>query len=212
MARRLGQFSLELPSRPAVLDRAALGGKTEGEGPLGAQFDEIFPEAKLGEENWEQAEAHLLQSAIRRALAKAHCAEGEIGLLFGGDLLNQCIATGFALRALGIPLAGLYGACSTFALSAALAALALDGGGFTKVMAAASSHFCAAEKQFRFPLEYGGQAPPSAQRTATAAAALLLGGGATEGSRVRVSCVIFGRVRDLGVSDANEMGAAMAPA
>ncbi|MDR3313568.1 MAG: stage V sporulation protein AD [Oscillospiraceae bacterium] len=220
MAKRLGTDTLLLPTRPVILGRGAVGGKLEGEGPLGKQLDAVFLEADMGEESWEKAEVRLQQAAIRRALDSAGCPAEEVELLFGGDLLNQCSATSFALRELGIPLAGLYSACATFALGVAMAALSVDGGGFRRVMAAASSHFCSAEKQFRFPLEYGAMMTPTAQRTATAAGALLLQSAgeplpperAAAAHSVCVEKVLFGRVNDLGVADANSMGAAMAPA
>jgi stage V sporulation protein AD len=173
----------------------------------------------MGEQSWEKAEVRLQQAAIGHALRSAHCAAEDVELLFGGDLLNQCSATSFALRELGIPLAGLYSACATFALGIAMAALSVDGGGFRRVMAAASSHFCSAEKQFRYPLEYGCMPTPTAQRTATAAGAVLLQDAPTaprnESEFPNAACVekiLFGRVNDLGVADANAMGAAMAPA
>ncbi|MDR2753956.1 MAG: stage V sporulation protein AD [Oscillospiraceae bacterium] len=213
MAQRIGDV-IALPSRPVCLGQAAVGGKIEGEGPLGSAFAEVFAEAKLGEENWEMAESRLQQAAIAHALRSASCQPGGIDLHFGGDLLNQCTATNFALRQLHMPLAGLYAACGTFALSLAMAALALDSGGFTRVSAAASSHFCAAEKQFRFPLEYGCEPTPTNQRTATAAGAAILGTGSEKSGQAapRVTQIIFGRVVDMGVKDANSMGAAMAPA
>jgi len=154
------------------------------------------------------AESRLQQAAMRHALESAACTPEGIDLHLGGDLLNQCSATNFALRELGIPLAGLYGACASFAQALAMGALAVESGAAGRASACASSHFCAAEKQFRFPLELGGQAPPTAQRTATAAGAAILGAG----NGPRISRVIFGKVMDLGVKDANEMGAAMAPA
>jgi len=210
MAKRIGRGTAELTGRPAILGQAAVGGQTEKEGPLGHIFAEIFTESRLGEKCWEMSETRLQQAAMRHALECAGCAPEAVDLHLGGDLINQCSATNFALRELGIPLAGLFGACGTFAQALAMGALAVECGAFARVSACASSHFCAAEKQFRFPLEFGGQPPPTAQRTATAAGAAVLGTGGQPGPRV--SRVIFGRVTDLGVKNANEMGAAMAPA
>ena len=209
MAKRIGLGTAELTGRVTILGQAAVGGQTEKEGPLGHIFAESFTEARLGEKCWEMAETRLQQAAMRHALESAGCAPEGVDLHLGGDLLNQCSATDFALRELGIPLAGLFSACGTFAQALALGALALESGAFHRVSACASSHFCAAEKQFRFPLEFGGQAPPTAQRTATAAGAAILG---QSESGPRISRVIFGKVTDLGVRNANEMGAAMAPA
>jgi len=208
MAIRIGRGVAELTTRPAILGQAAVGGQTEQEGPLGGIFAEIFTEAHLGEKCWEMSETRLQQAAMGHALKSAGCVPEGIDLHLGGDLLNQCSATNFALRELGIPLAGLYGACASFAQALVMGALAVESGAFHRVSACASSHFCAAEKQFRFPLEFGGQAPPTAQRTATAAGAAIIG---TSGGP-QISRVIFGRVTDLGVKNANEMGAAMAPA
>ena len=209
MAIRTGRGVAELTSRPAILGQAAVGGQSEREGPLGHAFAEVFPESRLGEKCWEMSETRLQQAAMRHALESAGCAPEGVDLHLGGDLINQCSATDFALRELGIPLAGLFSACGTFAQALAVGALALESGAFGRVSVCASSHFCAAEKQFRFPLEFGGQAPPTAQRTATAAGAAILG---QNESGPRISRVIFGKVTDLGVKNANEMGAAMAPA
>jgi stage V sporulation protein AD len=221
MAQRQGDVVL-FTEKPAVLGQAAVGGATEAKGPLGRGFAEIFEDCKAGEDNWEMAESHLQQAAMYHAMQAAGCTADEIDLHFGGDLLNQCTATNFALRALQIPCAGVYAACASFALALALGALAVDGGGFNHVSAGASSHFCAAEKQFRFPLEYGCMPTPTAQRTATAAGAVILGAYPTKTTALRkprkedslpsVSGAVFGRVMDLGVKDANSMGAAMAPA
>ena len=208
MAIRLGRGTAELTSRPAILGQAAVGGQMEKEGPLGHIFAEIFTEASLGEKCWEMAETRLQQAAMRHAMDSAGCAPEGVDLHLGGDLLNQCSATNFALRELGIPLAGIYAACGSFAQGLAMGVLAVESGAFGRASACASSHFCAAEKQFRFPLEFGGQPPPTAQRTATASGAVILG----TGDGPRISRVIFGRVTDLGVKDASEMGAAMAPA
>jgi stage V sporulation protein AD len=153
---------------------AAVGGAAEAAGPLGEKFTQLFADSKLGEDSWELGESKLLAAALRHALAQANRTPEEIDLLLCGDLLNQCTPTAFAARDVAVPLAGLYGACSTFAIALALGALLVDGGHFDAVLTAASSHFCAAEKQFRFPLEYGGQTPPAAQRTATAAGAVVL--------------------------------------
>lgn len=210
MGKRIGHGTAEFFSCPAVLGCAAVGGSTEHEGPLGGIFAEIFEEARLGESCWEKAESRLQLASMRHALERAGLQPEQIDLHLGGDLINQCSATNFALRDLGIPLAGLYGACATFAQGLALAALAVESGTCGYVSACASSHFCAAEKQFRFPLEYGAQPPPTAQRTATAAGAVILGPG--RGGEVRIARTVFGRVMDMGIKNANEMGAAMAPA
>ena len=144
-----------------------------------------------------------------RALSKAQKSPADVDVIFAGDLLNQCIGTCFGIRELDMPLAGLYGACSTMALSLLMASVFIDTGTAGLAVASTSSHFCSAEKQFRLPLEYGGQRPPSAQWTATAAGAAVL---ASSGEGPRVESVIIGKMQDLGIKDANNMGAAMAPA
>lgn len=193
---------------PAILAGAASVGKTEGEGPLAALFDVRNPDDGLGCKSWESAEAALVRQAAEKALEKSGVAPAQIGAAFAGDLLNQCTASTFGLRLFGMPHAGLFGACSTFALALLLGAMAVDGGYAGFSLAAASSHFCSAEKQFRFPLEYGGQRSQTAQRTVTGAGACVIGAG----SGVRITAGMIGRIRDRGVKDAADMGAAMAPA
>lgn len=208
MSKRCGEHTIMLSTTPAILGYAAVGGKKEGEGPLGGYFDAIFPDARLGMDTWEQAESALQRAALTRAIRKAGVDAAQLQLLFAGDLLNQNIASTFGLREMGIPLAGQFGACSTMGQTLAMAALMVDGGAADLCGAVTSSHFCTAERQFRFPLEYGAQRSQTAQWTATASGAVVVGRG--NGPRVRAVCV--GRVCDQGVTDVNNMGAAMAPA
>ena len=207
MAKRTGSV-IEFQTKPAVLGQAAVGGKFEKEGPLGSSLTETFEDETLGEASWEKAETHLQGAAIGHAVQSAGIAMEDIQLHFGGDLLNQCSATGFTLRGMNFPYAGIYSACASFAQGLALAATAVESGGASISSVCGSSHFCSAEKQFRYPLAAGVQPPPTAQRTATAAGAAILG----KGNGPVVSKAIFGRVVDFGVENANEMGAAMAPA
>ena len=209
MPERKGQFTVTLSSRPTILGHAAVVGKKEGEGPLARYFDAIFEDTHLGEKTWEKAESALQREALTRALDKAGFPPSQVNYLFCGDLLNQNIASTFGLREFKIPLFGQFGACSPMAQTMALSAIFVDSGAADVCAAITSSHFCAAERQFRLPLEYGGQRPPSAQWTATASGAAIIGMG---GSGVRVAAVCGGRVTDLGINDANNMGAAMAPA
>lgn len=209
MPKRQGRQTLLLTNRPIMTASAGVVGKKEGEGPLGKEFDRVFDDAHLGKESWEKAESAIHRCAVELALKKARKSPDEVDLLLAGDLLNQCIGTTFGVMDFGIPFAGLYGACSTMALSLAMAALLVDCGAVNCAVASTSSHFCSAEKQFRLPLEYGGQRPPQAQWTATAAGAAVLEKG-KEGAAVEG--VTFGRITDYGVTDANNMGAAMAPA
>ncbi len=204
--RQRGYFVFR--TAPAVLEGAAAVGKTEGEGPLGAVFDVRNPNDGVGSKSWEAAEAALTRQAAEKALEKCGLSPAEIDLAFGGDLLNQCTATTFGMQPLGVPHAGLFGACSTFALALLLAAASVDGGWAERSLAVSSSHFCSAEKQFRFPLEYGGQRAQTAQRTVTGAGACVIG---REGE-VRITRGLVGRITDRGVKDAANMGAAMAPA
>ena len=210
MAKRLGSATLELEHTPAVLSWAAVGGKMEGQGPLGKAFDRIEDDTTFGQETWEKAESLMQKEAVTLALKKAKLAPEDLQYIFAGDLLNQCISSTYGLRDLSVPFLGLYGACSTMAESLTMAALFVEAGFARKAAAVTSSHFCSAERQFRFPLEYGGQRPPTSQWTATASGAAVVGERTSGGPWIRA--VTTGRIRDLGITDANNMGAAMAPA
>ena len=209
MEKKLGARTYRLPSCPAVVSYASAVGKKEGEGPLGKRFDQIFPDTKMGESTWEKAESAFQKAACGKALEKAGLSAGALDLLLAGDLLNQCIGTTYAARETAAPFFGLYGACSTMAESLALAGMLLDGGFGRFACAVTSSHFCTAERQYRTPLEYGGQRTPTAQWTATASGAVLLG---RQGAGPFLTHVTVGVVTDWGIKDANNMGAAMAPA
>lgn len=197
------------PKPPVAAAWAAVGGKKEGEGPLAAGFDRLYRDNLLDKTSWEQAEATLLQQAAQLCIRKGVTAPERIDLALAGDLQAQCTASGYAMRQLGLPFCGLYGACSTMAESLALAACLCSGGVGEQILAATASHFCAAERQFRTPLNYGGTRTPTAQWTATAAGCVLV---RTGGAGVPIRSVTFGRIVDLGVKDINNMGAAMAPA
>ncbi len=188
---------------------ASVGGKKEGEGPLSGEFDLVNGENSLGQDSWEQSECQLQQQCAELCLRKGEITPKEVDLTLGGDLQAQCTATAYAMRSLGTPYAGLYGACSTMAQGLALGACLSTGGLLPQVLVLTSSHFCAAEREFRTPLEYGGQRTPTAQWTATAAGACLL---SPKGDGPRITALTFGRVVDLQITDINNMGAAMAPA
>ena len=209
MPERKGNYTVQLSNRPMILSYAAVVGKKEGEGPLGKEFDQVFEDTTLGEKSWEKAESDLQKEAVTRALNKAALSPSQVQYIFAGDLLNQCCASTYGLRELNIPLYGQFGACSTMAQTLSLAAIFVDSGAADLCCAVTSSHFCTSERQFRFPLEYGGQRPPTSQWTVTGAGAAMIGMG---GSGVHISEVLAGRQVDLGVTDANNMGAAMAPA
>lgn len=201
------------PRAPVIVSWAAVGGKKEGEGPLASGFDEIIEDAGFtaeGAESWEQGESMLQQHCIRRCLRKAETDKKQVELAFAGDLQAQCTASNYTMRELGIPFAGLYGACSTMAESLCLGALCAAAGYADRVLAFSSSHFCAAERQFRTPLNYGGKRTPTAQWTATASGACLLRKPGRPG--IPILSATIGRVCDAGVRDINNMGAAMAPA
>lgn len=209
MYKKLGKRTLRLPSEPAVAGCAAVVGQKEGEGPLRACFDEISEDSYFGEKTWEKAESRMLRRCFELSCRKAAISPAALDFVFSGDLLNQCVSSAFAMRDSALPYFGLYGACSTMAESLALAALLLDGGFGRTACAVTGSHFCSAERQYRFPLEYGAQRCPTSQWTATGAGAVVLQSG---GAGARVTHVTPGAIVDAGVRDANAMGAAMAPA
>ena len=209
MAQRLGKYTLRLENRPRVQGFASIVGKKEGDGPLERYFDAVHDDTTLGQDSWEKAESRLQQEAAEEAIKKAGVTEQDIQYILAGDLLNQCISSTFGLQSLNIPFWGQYGACSTMAQTLSLASVLVDAGAAERCLAVTSSHFCSAERQFRFPLEYGGQRTPTAQWTATASGAVVVG---QSGDGPWVSAVTAGRIRDLGIKDAANMGAAMAPA
>ena len=204
------QNVITLKNPPAVLSYASAVGKKESEGPLKDYFDVINTDTSMGQDSWEKAESLFQKTALKTAMKKRGYKDEDIDIIFAGDLLAQCAGSSFGMRGFSIPYAGVYGACSTMALSLILASLSVDGSYAKKAAAITSSHFCSAEKQFRKPLEYGGQRPPSAQWTVTGSCCVILG--ENEEKAPHIEKVIFGKVRDLGVSDENNMGAAMAPA
>lgn len=208
-AMRLGRATLKLDHAPGVLSSASAVGKKEGEGPLKRSFDYIGPDAYFGEKSWEKAESALLKKCFGIACGKAGIAQGDLDYILSGDLLNQCAGSAYALRESGAPYLGLYGACSTMAEALSLAAVLIDAGAGEKVAALTSSHFCSAERQFRFPLEYGSMRTPTSQWTVTGAGALILAAAAPAPYITRVTT---GRIVDMGITDTSNMGAAMAGA
>ena len=207
-SKRIGRQTMVLSRPPCVLSYASIGGRMEGEGPLGDSFDEVNQDSFFGEKTWEKAESAMQKRALHRALEKASLTEADLELVLAGDLLNQCIGSSFSLRGTGIPFFGLYGACSTMGEALALAALLIDGGYVRQAAALTSSHYCTAERQYRMPVPYGSQRTPTAQWTATASGCTIL---ADHGPGPRITHVTAGRIVDKGISDTNNMGAAMAP-
>ena len=200
---------IRLKTPPTVAAWSSVAGKKEGEGPMAPYFDRIEPDGHLGAETWEQAESELQRRTLGILLEKARCSEADLSCIFAGDLINQCTSSTYALRHLDVPYLGIFGACATFAEGLLLAAVMQSGMELPRCAVLTSSHFSSAERQFRFPLSYGGQRTPNAQWTCTAAGAALLTPAANP-PYLRGICI--GRIRDQGLTDASNMGAAMAPA
>lgn len=194
---------------PVIAASAAVVGKKEGDGPLGDRFDQVEPDAYFGETTWEQAESAMLLRSLNLACDKAGTASERLDYILSGDLQNQCAGAAYALRDTLAPYFGLYGACSTMAESLTLAALLISGGFAETCAALTSSHYCTAERQYRFPLSYGGVRTPTAQWTVTGAGALIL---KKQGIGPRITSVTTGVIVDAGIKDMSNMGAAMAPA
>ena len=193
---------------PSFESYAALGGKKEKEGPLGSLFDETDETDRFGKDTWEKSESEMQNRVLRRALDKADLKDTDVDALFAGDLMNQCVGSAYGLLGYDIPFFGLYGACSTAAEGLILASVLTDGGHFSRCAAVSSSHFYSSERQFRFPVEYGGQRAPTAQWTVTGAGAFIL----SDKGKVRITEVLPGISCEKGITDLNNMGAAMAPA
>lgn len=204
-----GRHSFVLENPPVITAWASIAGKKEVEGPLSHTFDIKCRDTYFGQKTWEQAEKHMQQLILKKLIGKAGITQSDIGLVFSGDLLNQCIGSSFSLRNTGIPHLGLYGACSTMAESLLMAAMAVGGGFSDNVVAMTSSHFASSERQYRFPLGYGGQRTPTSQWTVTGSGAALI---RSNGTGPKITACTIGTVEDLGIKDANNMGAAMAPA
>lgn len=194
---------------PCLYSFAGIAGQKEGEGPMGKYFDSVQTDPYFGETNWEKAESRLQSDTLELALTKGNLQAEELDCIIAGDLINQCTASAFSIRSTEVPYLGVYGACSTMAESLLLAGMLTDGGYCEKAAAVTSSHFSTAERQFRFPLSYGGQRTPTAQWTCTASGAIVV---SASGNSPRLMGGCIGRIQDLGITDANNMGAAMAPA
>ena len=207
--KKLGAQTAALTHPPVLMAWANVVGKKEGEGPLGNTFDYIDTDDTFGETTWEKSESAMQKQALGLALNKGGLAASNLDWLFAGDLLNQCIGSSYAARDQQVPFLGLYGACSTMGEGLALASMTLDGGFGERAGVVVSSHFCTAERQYRTPLEYGGQRTPTAQWTVTGSGAAIL---SREGEGPRITHVTVGKIVDKGITDTNNMGAAMAPA
>ena len=205
---KIGKQTVKFDTPPTVLECSTIVGPKEGQGPLAKYFDQCLTDEFWGEETWEKAESKIIKETINSVVSKSGVASSEIDYCFAGDLLNQCISSSFGIRDSNIPFFGVFGACSTFVEGMSLSAICAEA--FAKnVLCATSSHFCSAEKQFRFPLELGNQRPPTSQWTVTGAGAAII---AKEGKGPYITNITTGKIVDMGISDANNMGAAMAPA
>lgn len=207
--KKCGKQTVVFENPPKIIGRGSVVGKKEGNGPLGKYFSYVTEDDKFGETSWEKAESRFIAEALKTAVSSSGLEIDDIEYAFGGDLLNQCVGTSYALRELKIPFFGLYGACSTMAEGISLGSMIVDGGFAENVVAVTSSHFCSSERQFRYPLEYGCSRPASSQWTVTGSGAVVI---SSRGEGVEIKSVTTGKIIDLGIKDANNMGAAMAPA
>ena len=206
---RIGKQTIKFNTPPTILETSSIVGPKEGQGPLAKYFDQCLEDEFWGEKTWEKAESKIIRENVNTLIFKSGIPADKIDYYFAGDLLNQCISTNFGLRDLNIPFFGIFGACSTFVEGLCIGSVFIEGGGAPNVLCATSSHFCSAEKQFRFPLELGNQRTPTAQWTVTGSGAALL---TKNGTGPYITHITPGRIVDMGIKDANNMGAAMAPA
>ena len=209
MIKRIGTGTIAFDVMPAIESYASVVGQKESEGPLGELFDKKITDSRNGEETYESAESRMQHAAAQCAMEKAMLRTGDIDCVLAGDLLNQCIGSSFGLMDFGIPYLGQYGACSTMAQTLLVGAMMVAGGAAERALCVTSSHFCAAERQYRFPMEYGSVRTPTAQWTVTGAGACVLG---NSGKIAGIRAGTIGRITDYDITDANNMGAAMAPA
>ncbi|MGN0162048.1 MAG: stage V sporulation protein AD [Candidatus Ornithomonoglobus sp.] len=209
MNQKLGKQTVVFGKPPVIISHATVVGAKEGEGPLKNDFDMIVSDDKMGKPSWDLAEGAFQKAAVELVLRKAGLQNDDMDYIFSGDLQNQCVATHYGIRDTNIPFYGLYGACSTMIEGLSIGSLLVAAGYAEKTLCLTSSHFCSAEKQYRNPLEYGGQRTPSAQWTVTGSGAVIL---SSAGKGPAVTHVTTGRIVDRGVTDISNMGAAMAPA
>lgn len=207
--KKLGSQTIKFDNPITILETASVVGPKESKGPLAQYFDKCLEDEFWGEKTWEKAEAKIVKETTNMCIIKSKIPASDINYCFAGDLLNQCISSNFGLRDLGIPFFGIFGACSTFVEGMQLASILIDGNVAEHTLCVASSHFCSAEKQFRFPLELGNQRPPTAQWTVTGSGVVLL---SKTGNGPYITNITTGKIVDMGIKDSNNMGAAMAPA
>ena len=207
--KRLGTQTIKLSSPPSIISSYSIVGPKEGEGPLGKYFDTIIEDEFWGEQTWEKSETKIARECVANCISKVKLSYEDINYLLAGDLINQCTPSAFGNRDTNIPFLGLFGACSTFVEGISIGSMLIDGGFADNLVCATSSHFCSAEKQFRFPLELGNQRPPSSQWTVTGSGSVIL---SSTGTGPYITTITTGKMVDMGIKDANNMGAAMAPA
>lgn len=210
--KKIGMQTIIMENLPYILETSSIVGPKESAGPLAKYFDKCLEDEFWCEKTWEKAESKIIKENVNALIAKSGIASSEIDYCFAGDLLNQCISSSFGLRETNLPFFGIFGACSTFVEGLCLGSVFVDSGAAENVLCATSSHFCSAEKQFRFPLELGNQRPQSAQWTVTGSGAAILSNSNHGKECPRITYVTPGKIIDMGVKDANNMGAAMAPA
>lgn len=212
----MGKQSIRFHNPPYIIAGSSIAGKKEGDGPLGNYFDVVYEDPMVGKSTWEEAESELMKEAAQKVIQKANLKPEDIRYVIGGDLLGQLIATSFGIAELNIPMFGIYGACSTMGEAMSIGALLVDGGFADKVLSITSSHFAGAEKQFRFPLDYGNQRPYSASWTVTGSGAVVIADRNnvpnTGEGKVVITGITIGKIVDFGIKDSMNMGAAMAPA
>ncbi len=206
--KKIGKQTIKFNNPPTILECATIVGPKEADGPLAKYFDRCLENEMWGEKTWEKAESKIVKETANLVIAKSGIPANEIEYCFAGDLLNQCISSSFGLRELNIPFFGIFGACSTFVEGLSLASIFVENG-IKHTISTASSHFCSSEKQFRFPLELGNQRPQTSQWTVTGAGATIL---SNSGQGPYITSITSGKIVDMGIKDANNMGAAMAPA
>lgn len=207
--KRLGTQTIKLSSPPSIISAYSIVGPKEGEGPLGKYFDTIIEDEFWGEQTWEKSETKIARECVANCISKVKLSYEDVNYLLAGDLINQCTPSAFGNRDTNIPFLGLFGACSTFVEGISIGSMLIDGGFADNLVCATSSHFCSAEKQFRFPLELGNQRPPSSQWTVTGSGSVML---SSTGTGPYITTITTGKMVDMGIKDANNMGAAMAPA
>ncbi len=212
MAIRIGKSTIKLENCPTIKGFASVCGLKESQGPLGNLFDKTFKDNRFGQKTWEESEAILQKEAVRIAIEKSRVNSNEIDFVFAGDLLDQCISSMMGLKKLKIPFLGQFGACSTMAQTLIVASIFVESNAAKNCISVTSSHFCAAERQYRFPLDYGGQRTPNAQWTVTGSGAIVLGQKTEKQNTPFIKHFTAGTIEDLGVTDSSNMGAAMAPA